>query len=142
MHLKAAEHKYMLVFHKPKEGIYEHCQCCSSLSVLLLSQALAVLHERGFAHVNLKSDKIMCKRLSDGSIHCRITDLGSVLREEVSWSATISTVLRHTPRNLVAQSTTTKWFASIACWDVRNLIATLNTGQLHSVTSGFYQSCW
>ena len=81
MHLKAAEHKYMLVFHKPKEGIYEHCQCCSSLSVLLLSQALAVLHECGFAHVNLKSDKIMCKRLSDGSIHCRITDLGSVLRE-------------------------------------------------------------
>ena len=47
----------------------------------LLLQALAVLHECGFAHVNLMCEKILCKRLSDGSIHCRITDLGSALKE-------------------------------------------------------------
>ncbi len=51
------------------------------MSVLLLLQALAVLHGCGLAHVNLKYDKILCKRLSDGSVHCRITDLGSALRE-------------------------------------------------------------
>jgi len=39
-----------------------------------------VLHDCGYAHVNLKCNKILCKRLSDGSMHCRITDLGSALR--------------------------------------------------------------
>ena len=49
-----------------------NCFCC---------QALAVLHGCGLAHVNLKCNKVLCKRLSDGSMHCRITDLGSALRE-------------------------------------------------------------
>ena len=40
-----------------------------------------MLHDCGFAHVNLKANKILCKRLSDGSMHCRITDLGSAMRE-------------------------------------------------------------
>jgi len=72
---------YTLVFSKPNNGLHEHCQCCSCTAVLLLLQALAVLHDCEFAHVNLKRNKILCKRLSDGSMHCRITDLGSALRE-------------------------------------------------------------
>ncbi|DBB13067.1 TPA: hypothetical protein ACH3X3_005799 [Trebouxia sp. C0006] len=57
-------------------------------------KALAVLHGCGLAHVNLKYDKILCKRLSDGSVHCRITDLGSALREDASneWMQTRATM--------------------------------------------------
>ena len=42
---------------------------------------MALIHGCGLAHVNIKNNKILCKKLADGTIQCRITDLGSALRE-------------------------------------------------------------